>query len=74
MDNLNSVDEPNGIPRLLDVSEVAALLNIGSSTVYQMIRAGELPCIRLGRTVRVDLEDLRAFIQDRKAQGYSQRS
>ena len=52
----------NEIPKLLKADEVAETLNIGRSTVYQMLRRNEIPCIRIGRAVRVRQEDLESFI------------
>jgi excisionase family DNA binding protein len=47
----------------LTVAEVAELLRLNPQTVYKLIREGELPALRLGRTIRVRagaLEDYRA--------------
>lgn len=38
---------------LLRANEVARLLNVGRSTVYELIARRELPVIRIGRLVRV---------------------
>jgi excisionase family DNA binding protein len=51
------------IPRLLNALEVSQILGLGHSTIYQLIRQGELPCVRFGRAVRVRPEDLDIFIQ-----------
>ena len=40
-------------PLLLRISEAARLLSLSRSTLYQLIGKGELPVIRIGRTVRV---------------------
>lgn len=37
---------------VMTVEEVAAVLELKPPTVYAMARRGELPCARLGRTVR----------------------
>jgi excisionase family DNA binding protein len=36
----------------MTASEVSDLLGVPKSTVYELARRGELPCARLGRTVR----------------------
>ena len=51
------------IPSLLKVREVAQILGLGLSTIYQFISRGELPCVRFGRAVRVRPEDLEGFIE-----------
>ena len=46
---------------VMTAAEVAALLALPKSTVYELARRGELPCARLGRTIRF----LREEIEDR---------
>lgn len=48
---------------LLDVNECARRLGLGRSLVYQYIRAGDLPSVKLGRARRVLVADLRAFVR-----------
>jgi excisionase family DNA binding protein len=40
-------------PPVLRVPEVARRLDVSAATVYRYIERGELPAIRLGRSVRV---------------------
>jgi excisionase family DNA binding protein len=39
--------------QLLTVSEVCDAMRVSNMTVYRLIRSGELPAIRLGKTYRV---------------------
>jgi excisionase family DNA binding protein len=48
--------------RLLKGNEVAALLRISRSYAYQLMRQGEIPTLRFGRSVRVRERDLNAYI------------
>jgi excisionase family DNA binding protein len=48
--------------RLLNVPEVAARLQIAKSFVYELTRTGRLPCVRLGRYVRVDSRTVDALL------------
>ena len=57
------------LPKLLTVARAAEILSIGESTVYQLIQTGELECVRMGRSIRLDPEDLLRFISDRKDHG-----
>jgi excisionase family DNA binding protein len=57
--------EEKTLPRLLNAQEVAAALNMGLSTVYMLVERGELPSIRIGRSVRIRLEDLEKFIESK---------
>ncbi len=65
MHSANHMDER----LLLRVEEAAALLAVGRATAYLLIATGELPCVRIGRSVRVPLADLRAWIGARATSG-----
>ncbi len=57
--------EEKTLSRLLNAQDVATTLNMGLSTVYQLVERGELPSIRIGRTVRIRPEDLEKFIESK---------
>ena len=57
--------EEKTLSRLLNAQEVAAALNMGLSTVYILVERGELPSIRIGRSVRIRPEDLEKFIESK---------
>ena len=46
--------------------EVSEYLRVGVRTVYEWIKAGELPAIRLGKTYRVEQADLERFLRRHK--------
>jgi excisionase family DNA binding protein len=50
---------------LLRVEEVARMLGIGRSTVFEMIGRRELPVLRIGRLVRVPRHALDEWIAER---------
>lgn len=47
----------------MTAAEVARLLALPKSTVYELARRGELPCARLGRTIRFLREDIEARLR-----------
>lgn len=47
---------------LLTVAETAAALHLGRTTVYELIRTGQLPVLRVGRAIRVPESTLAAWI------------
>jgi excisionase family DNA binding protein len=49
--------------RLLTANEVADLLRVSTMTVYRLIRAGELPAVRVGRNYRVRSGDLDRYLE-----------
>ena len=51
------------------VEDVAEMLAIGRSKTYELIAAGELPVVRLGRCVRVPADALQHWLA---AQGQSE--
>jgi excisionase family DNA binding protein len=50
---------------LLTVAEVAAVMRVSNMTVYRLIKAGELPAVRVGKNYRIRERDLEAFLSDR---------
>lgn len=57
-------------PELLTVKEAEQKLKLGHTKVYELLRSGELPSIKIGRSRRVTSEGLKEFIQ-RKVQEQS---
>ena len=58
--------------KLLKAEEIAAMLDVSKSFVYQMIRKGDLPAVRFGLSVRVRPQDLDAFVEASLVSGVSQ--
>jgi excisionase family DNA binding protein len=52
------------LPLTLRVREAARLLGVCERTVQTWIRKHGLPCIRLGRSVRIPLDGLRAWVEE----------
>lgn len=48
---------------LLRPEEVAAILGLGRSTIYELLRAGELPIVHIGRATRILARDLHRWIE-----------
>ena len=51
---------------LLRIPEVAEVLGIGRTKIYEMIATGELPTVRFGRAVRVSVNTLQKWIAERE--------
>jgi len=49
---------------LLKAKDVAELLSVKPSRVYELARRGLLPCVRLGRNVRFDPEQIRQWVEN----------
>ena len=51
--------------RLLTVSEVAGTMRVSNMTVYRLIKAGQLPAIRVGKNYRIRETDVDTYLSDR---------
>ena len=51
-------------PLLLKAADVGKLLGLGRSKVFAMVAAGQLPAIRIGRSVRVPREALERWVRE----------
>jgi excisionase family DNA binding protein len=49
---------------LLTIEQVARLLNVGRSTVYELIWAGRLRPVRIGRAVRISRSQVMSFVAE----------
>jgi excisionase family DNA binding protein len=49
--------------QLLTVEQVAERLSVSTRTVRRLIDSGELPAHRMGRMVRVSVDDLERYIR-----------
>jgi excisionase family DNA binding protein len=60
--------------QLLSVEEVSVALGMGKSWVYQRIRSGEIPSVKLGGSVKVLQPDLEEFLgKNRRYQSQDKR-
>jgi excisionase family DNA binding protein len=48
---------------LLKAKDISLILNISRSYAYLLMQSGELPTVRLGRSIRVRPQDLEVFIE-----------
>ena len=56
-------NQPDGHLVLLKAEQVADILNIGLSKAYQLMQSGDIPTVRINRSVRVRPCDLDEYIQ-----------
>ena len=48
---------------LLSIPDLCQELAMGKSWVYQRIRSGEIPSVKLGKNIKVRRQDLEAYLQ-----------
>jgi excisionase family DNA binding protein len=66
---LATITPPYELKRLLEPmltpAEGAALLGVSESTLRRWLREGLLPCVRLGRSVRLRVADVKSLQAER---------
>lgn len=51
--------------RFSTVAEVAQALRVSNMTVYRLIKAGQLPAVRVGKSYRLREEDVDRYLVER---------
>jgi len=60
--------DPHGAevtPLAVNMTTAAKLLGIGTRKLWELTNRGEIPHVRIGRSVRYPVEDLRAWLSQR---------
>jgi excisionase family DNA binding protein len=52
------------MPRLLKPKEIAEFLNVSVPQVYKLLNEGEIPCVRIKKSIRVRQKDLENYISE----------
>ena len=55
--------------RLLTVGEVAETMRVSNMTVYRLIKAGELPALRVGKSYRIRESEMERYLEGRRVEG-----
>ena len=69
MDIGNNLPSEKLQPQLIRPRDAARYLAISERKLWELMRLGRIPCIRIDRSVRYDLDDLREWIKSRKEKG-----
>ncbi len=51
---------------LLTIPELCQELGMGKSWIYRRIRSGEIPSVKLGRSIKVKRDDLEEYLESRR--------
>jgi excisionase family DNA binding protein len=51
---------------LLSIPELCQELGMGKSWIYRRLRSGEIPSVKLGRSIKVKREDLEEYLESRR--------
>ena len=58
--------------RLLKPADVAEILQVSKAHAYVLMKRGEIPSVRIGKIVRVRLEDLERYLNEKAVQNKNQ--
>jgi excisionase family DNA binding protein len=61
-------EPPDGV-LLLTMVEAARVLSVGRTTMYELVGAGEIEVLHIGRAVRVPTAELHAFVARQRRTG-----
>lgn len=54
---------------VLTIAEAAEVIGVGRTKMFEMLAAGDLPVVRLGRIVRIPKRELEDWLRDRTEGG-----
>jgi excisionase family DNA binding protein len=60
-------EERRGL-ELLSIPEICQELGMGKSWVYRRLRSGEIPSVKLGRSIKVKRADLEEYLEKQRYQ------
>jgi len=55
-------DDPTGEPLLLTPEEAAQVLRVGRTTIYALMKAGDLRPVHIGRSCRLPRSELERYV------------
>jgi len=58
--------QERGALQLLSVHEVCQQLGMGKSWVYRRLGSGEIPSVKLGRSIKIRRDDLEAYLEQHR--------
>jgi excisionase family DNA binding protein len=59
---------PKNEQKFIFLNELQEILGIGRTKAYDLVASGELPAVRIGRSIRVDRRDLTDWLERQKYQ------
>ena len=60
---LSAVTNISNLPLALTVLEAGQVLRVGRSVTYELVRAGQLRSVRIGRSIRIPRDALVEYLQ-----------
>ena len=54
------------MPQLIDAEQLSLILGVKDGTIYDWVSRGKIPHVRLERLIRFDMDEINAWLQERK--------
>jgi len=54
------------MPQLIDAEQLSQFLGVKEGTIYDWVRRGKIPHVRLERLIRFDPDEIDTWLQERK--------
>lgn len=55
---------PNDLPLVLSVPELAKVLGIGRNAAYALVNSGQIRCVHIGKNIRIPQSALMDFLNN----------
>jgi len=62
------IDQLDSMDHALTVKELAVILHLGKTVIYEMVRRRTIPCIRFGYIVRFDPHEIAEWLRNRRTE------
>ena len=59
---------PENEQEFISLNQLQKILGIGRTKAYDLVTSGDLPAVRIGRSIRVDKQDLSDWLERHKYQ------
>lgn len=65
------IEKLDSIDHAITVKELASILHMGKTSIYEMVRRGSIPYIHFGYTIRFDPHMLSMWMRDQSSERIS---
>ena len=60
---MNANRNPENLPLVLSVPELASVLHIGRNAAYDLVNSGQIRCVRIGKNIRIHQSALMDYLE-----------
>lgn len=63
MNQNDNAFDPQALPIMLTIMDIAKLLRVSKNTAYNFVKTGAVPSIKVGHQIRIYRDDILRYIQ-----------